>query len=243
MNIGYTAFKLGYTLSPIILTDGIASAIPGGMLPIIAITEAANFVGGLLQGNIDADLDQYFAHYVLPAGNTIINQQIGKYPFANQSVAANAVIQQPLQVSLQMICPAQGSGGWAKKLVTMIALKKALDKHNASGGTYTIATPAYIYTNCVMLGMRDISGGDDKQPQHTFQLDFEQPLLALADAHTVYNSLLNKLANGLPIDGQPTWTGLATTTISSTVTGLGNSLVTGAKNLIGTAVSNVKYGS
>jgi hypothetical protein len=227
-SIGYTAFKLGYQLSPIILTGG---RLPT-MLPIIAITEAANFVGGLLQGNISTNLDQYFAHFQPLPGATLANNAIGKYPFANQSVAANAIIAQPLTISMLMICPAQGSGSIAKKLVTMTALKKAFDGHNTTGGTYTIATPAYIYTNCVMTGFKDVSSGEDKQLQHTFQLDFEQPLISLADAQTAYNTLTNVLQNGLESVGQPTWTSLASQATQS--------LVGGAQNLVGTAVNGVK---
>jgi len=46
-----TVFRLGYEISPVILTNGIAKLIPGGMLPIVALTEATGLIAGLLQGN------------------------------------------------------------------------------------------------------------------------------------------------------------------------------------------------
>src|SRR5690242_11026591 len=98
------------------LVDGIASAIPGQMLPIISITEAINFTAGLLSGGAgtdlsDPNLDNFFANFEPIPGARLISQQVGHYPFANQAVAANAVIPQPLPVSLLMKCPARPPGG------------------------------------------------------------------------------------------------------------------------------------
>ena len=47
--MGFTRemYKLGFEISPVILCDGIAQAIPGGMLPIVALTQSASFVTGL----------------------------------------------------------------------------------------------------------------------------------------------------------------------------------------------------
>src|ERR1700680_1822169 len=93
---GGAAFKLTYELSPIILTGGIANFMPGGMLPIIALTEPLNFIGGILSGGGDLDLDDFFAHFVPLPGSGLVSQEFGEYPFANQAVAANAVIRKPL---------------------------------------------------------------------------------------------------------------------------------------------------
>ena len=105
-------FKLTYELSPIILTGGIATNIPGGGLPIVSITEALNFTEGLLSGGEDLDLDDFFAHFVPLAGSSLIDQQIAKYPLANQTVAANAVITQPLNISMRMIVAAKDGVGY-----------------------------------------------------------------------------------------------------------------------------------
>ena len=209
---GLVAFKLSFQLSPIILTGGIAAAIPGGMLPIISITQAANFVAGLLSsGSQDLNLDDFFANFLPLPGSSLIDQTIGKYSFANQAVAANAVIRQPLSISMRMICPAAGPSGYALKLATMTALQATLAQHNAAGGTYTIATPVYFYTNTVMTGMRDTSNNASAQAQNTYQLDFEQPLLTLQDAQAAQNNLMAQLTAGTPIQGQPAWSGLAPT--------------------------------
>lgn len=212
ISAGLAVFKLSFQLSPIILTGGIASSIPGGMLPIISITQALSFVGGLLSGGEDLnDLDDFFANFHPLPGATMIDQSIGKYPFANQFVAANAVISNPLAISMRMICPARDEAGYALKLATMLALQATLSQHNASGGTYTIATPSFFYTNCVMLDMRDVSSAEDKQAQNTWQLDFEKPLLTLQDAQAAQNGLLSQISAGTPISGVPTWSGLPPT--------------------------------
>lgn len=68
---GISDFELFYAISPIILTGGIASQIAGGLLPIVNITESANyfplaeFAGG-------ESLEGYFAHYYpLPGGTAV----------------------------------------------------------------------------------------------------------------------------------------------------------------------------
>jgi hypothetical protein len=206
---GLDAFKITFELSPIILTGGIATFV-GGALPIIAITEALSFVDGLLSGGDNLDFDDFFAHFVPVQGSSLIDQAIGHYPFANQAVAANAVIRQPLTISMRMICPAKGQSGYAIKLATIMALQSTLALHNASGGTYTIATPAFFYPNCVMLGMRDTSASDSRQAQNAYQLDFEQPLLTLQDALAAENNLISAISGGLPSGAVPAWSGFST---------------------------------
>lgn len=203
VSAGYVAFKIANQLSPIILTGGIAAAI--GAIPIIAITEGATFVTELLSGDENIELDDFFAHYYPLPGATLIQNQIAQYPFANQSVAANAIIAQPLNISLMMVCPARNTFGYPLKLATMIALQGALAQHNGSGGTYSIVTPSYIYTNCIMTSMRDVSGGDSKQSQYQWQLDFQQPLVTLAAAQTALNGLMQKLTDGTAVSGTPGW--------------------------------------
>ncbi len=242
MNIGLAAYKMTFNLSPIIFTGGIAGLIPGGMLPIIAITEALNFPIGLLgAGSDDLDLDDFFAYFQPLAGGTFIDQQIGQYPFANQTVAANAVISQPLGISLEMICPVRQAGGYATKLATMIALQTALSQHNASGGTYTIATPSRFYENCVMLRMTDTSGGQSKQLQERWRLDFTQPLLTLQQAAQAQNSLMGKITAGVPIGGDPLpWSGL-TPTVGVPSSLAGSSIVPSLTGAGGASVASPNY--
>lgn len=211
MSAGLDAFQLSFQASPIILTGGSAQNLPGAMLPVIALTEALNFIGGLLSGASNIGLNEFFASYQPVAGSTLISQEIGEYPFANQAVAANAVITTPLRISMLMTCPVRETAGYATKLATMTSFQSTLAQHNAAGGTYTIATPAYFYTNCVMLNMRDVTAGESKQVQMQYQLDFEQPLLTEAQAAQALNSLMTKIDGGLPISGNPTWSGLGPT--------------------------------
>lgn len=209
---GLDAYKLGFVVSPILLVNGIARVMPGQMLPIIAITQSVDFVAGLLNGAANLDLDDFFAHFHPLPGTSLINQAVGTYPFANQATAANAVITEPNVVSMLMTCPVRSATHYAEKLATMMALKTALDSHNASGGTYTIVTPSYIYQGCVMTGMRDASSGQSKQGQWLWQIDFIKPLLSLTDAATALSSLMAKIDGGLQIAGNPTWSGLGTVT-------------------------------
>lgn len=241
MAIGRSIFRLGFEISPIILTGGIASLIPGGMLPIVAVTEAASLLSQVLRGDISLSLDKFFAHYVPMPGTTLANNVVGNYPFANQVVAANAVIKQPKNVSLRMHCPVKRAGGYTVKALTMMALTETLDAHVARGGTFIVATPSQIFTNCLLLQLRDISGGESKQAQSTWQWDFQQPLLALSQAEQVQNTLMQKISSGVPTGATPSWSG-ALTSVGSTLSGAAASVVDSAKNLFGTSVSNVQNG-
>ena len=196
-NLQQNLFKLAFEISPIILTGGIAR-LSGNYLPIVAITEVSNFTLGLLQGTNPVNLDNFFAHFKPISGSTLIDNEVGDYPFANQSVAANAIIARPKKVSMLMQCPANRAGGYTSKLATFLTLKEVLDSHNQSGGTYIVVTPAYIYTDCIMTTMIDVSGGETKQAQYAYQFDFVKPLITLNQTQEVLNTLMQKLNNGLP---------------------------------------------
>lgn len=208
---GRAVFRMAFQLSPIVLVGGIAQNIPGQMLPIIAITEALNFVDGLLSNGGDVNLDNFFANFQPVQGSTLVANQIGTYPFANQAVAANALIAQPLTLSMLMICPARNDFGWATKLATMMALQNALKQHNASGGTYIVITPSFIYRNLIMTQMTDVSNPGSHQAQNAWQLDFVAPLLTLEEAEAAQNSLMSKISSGTQLTGAPTWSGLGPT--------------------------------
>jgi hypothetical protein len=228
MSAGRTAFQLSCEISPIILTRGIASFMPGSSLPIVLFTQALSFVEGILGGDDVTDLDNYFAHFRPIPGSTLAQNQFGRYPFANQQVAANARIKMPLRVSLLMICPARGTMSYATKLATMTALKTAIDLHDSLGGTYTVVTPSYIYTDCVLLSLTDTSHGESSQPQNAYTWEFEQPLLTLQAAQQANNSLMALIAGNLPIR-EPVWSALSPTSILGNIgilpaaTGLGGS--------------------
>lgn len=197
---GQAAFKLAFEISPITLTGGMALNIPGGMLPLLAISQAGSYTG-LISGGRDIELDNFFANFYPLPGSSLIEQQIGHYPFANQTVAANAIIVQPLTVSMLMRVPVRDPGGYATKLANMTSIQATLHQHNITGGTYTIATPSYFYTNCVMLGMHDVSSGDTLQAQTVWRLDFEQPLISLEDAAATQNTMMKQLTGGVQTQG------------------------------------------
>lgn len=231
---GYLAYKLSFELSPLIMVGGAASGIPGEMLPIIALTEAANFVTGLLSGSVDPNLDNYFAHFHPMPGGKLVNNAIGEYPFANQQVAANAIIANPLNISMRMVCPARGEGGYALKLATMSALVAVVNKHNNSGGTWTVATPSQFYTNLINTGLTDVSPDPLHQPQSEWQWDFAAPLLTTAQAAGAMNSLMSKLSAGLPSTGA--LSGLDTT-LSNPTTLATSAVAPVASNTAGTSVA------
>jgi hypothetical protein len=196
-----TVYDLSFQISPIILVGGIAANTLGGMLPIIALAGQA---AGALQGALSSgslSTDDFFARFVPIPGSTLINQQVATYPFANQATAANSTIQQPLNISLRMIAPVKDTAGYLTKLAIWTALQSSLVAHNAAGGLYTIATPSYIYTNCIMTQMTDATGGSGKQQQIIYQLDFVQPLVTQAQATATYNSLMSKLSSGASVAG------------------------------------------
>lgn len=202
MSIQTTAFRSAYDLafqvSPIILVGGIASGSIGNMLPIIALTgQAAAFAQGALSGGLS--MEDFYARFVPLPGSTVINNTAGKYPFANQQVAANAIIEEPNSVSLRMIAPVKSGGGYLSKMAIFTALQTSLRTHNNAGGTYHIATPSYIYTNCLLLQMSDITSDANRQQQIEWQLDFERPLItqeAAASAQASLNAKMSKLVGG-----------------------------------------------
>jgi hypothetical protein len=203
---GSIAWALSYELAPIVFCGGIAQNLPGGVMPITSITESDSFPQGIFNNGGPLDINDYFAHFVPLPGGTLGENDIGKYPFANQAVAGNAIIAQPLVISALMICPVQDRG-WAAKSATMAALKGAFDQHDSLGGTYTYITPAFFYTNLVRLRMVDVSTASSKQPQTAYQLDFYRPLLTFEAAQQAQNTLMNKMSNGTQIQGQPSYSG------------------------------------
>ncbi len=185
-------YNLAFQVSPIILQGGIVASAQGGVAPLSALTN----VGG-----------ETFAEYLPIPGSTLISNAVGMYPFANQIVAANAIIQQPLTISLKMIAPVNQAGGYLSKLHAFTALQQTLENHNAASGTYIVATPAFIYRNLIMTGMTDITDEQMAQKQIEWQIDFLKPLITLAGAAAAQNSLISKLSSGGKINGPPAWTG------------------------------------
>ena len=208
------SYDLAFQVSPIILTGGIASGIPGGMLPIIMLVGGlAGFAQGLLS-NGGLSMQDFPARFIPTPGTTAILQSIGQYPFANRNIAANATIEMPKNIGFQMIAPVQDPGGYLTKLALFTSLQSALNNHNNNGGTYTLATPSMIFPDCVMLGMTDVTQTSSKQQQIMWQMDFQQPLISLQSAQAAFNGLMGLLDSGAQV-GAGSWSGIGSVIGSS----------------------------
>jgi hypothetical protein len=203
--VGRFAFQLSFELSPIILQGGIAGSLgggtAGGYLPIVALLEGIDLATGLLADGTVPDPDNFFAHFKPLPGASMFRQSIGKYPFANQTVAGNATITRPRNLSLLMVCPAKPPGGYLGKFATMMALQATMASHCAQGGTFVVVTPSYIEPAAILVDIVDASDGSSKQPQETWRWDFEIPLITLNQATQAQNGLMSKVTNGLPTTG------------------------------------------
>lgn len=201
-----TIYDLAFQVSPIFLQGGIAASVPYGMLPIIALTgQIASFAQSALLGQ-KFNIEDFFARFVPLPGASVVSQSVGMYPFANQSVAGNATIQNPLNVSLRMIAPVKSPSGYITKLPILAALSSSLRQHNNAGGTYVVALPSHIYETMILVDMVDITG-DQRQQQIEWQLDFVAPLISQQSAQQAYSGLMSKIAAGQmtsPTDG---WSG------------------------------------
>jgi hypothetical protein len=194
-----TSYDLAFQVSPIILNGGIFANTLGKMMPIIGLLGQ---LGAFTQGALSTSklsADDFFAKFIPIPGSTIINNAVGTYPFANTQVAANAIITQPKNISLEMIAPVKDVGGYLTKLAVFESLRASLDAHCAAGGTFHIATPAHIYTNCLLTAMTDVTTGESRQQQIQWQLDFVQPLVTQQQATAAYNATMGKLTSGQKI--------------------------------------------
>lgn len=196
-------WRLSYEISPIVLVNGIATGVTGQLLPVISLIQAQNFTGGILQTSSPLGFNDFVGHFEPLPGATLIDNQIGEYPFANQQIAANAIIAMPLKLSMLMIAPAPSNGGYNQKIAAFTSLQQSLYQHTLLGGTYIVATPSYIYDGMLLTGLRDVSSNDTVQPQTRWQWDFVQPLLTQAQATAAQNSLLARSTAGLQTFGDP----------------------------------------
>lgn len=210
-------YRLAFECSPIVLTGGLADGVVGGVIPIITLLESSSLLTSIIGGTDITDLSTVLCHFSPASGGTLINQEIGHYPFPNQTTAANAVISQPLNISLIMQCPINSDKGAFTKFATLTSLQNTLTLHNSSGGLYNILTPSFIYENCLLTGIRDISpslsaGG---QTQTVWQWDFEKPLITDDDADDE-SALMSAVASGTTISSaELSWSSILSTSVTS----------------------------
>lgn len=149
MSPGTAAWILSYQLAPIVFCGGIAKNIFGGTMVITQITESSSFPSGLLSSGGPVSLDDYFANFIPLPGATLGENVIGEYPFANQAVAANAVIANPLVVSCLMMCPVRDAGGYAASTAIMTALASAMNRQTRlAAPTTTLRQSLFTQTWC-----------------------------------------------------------------------------------------------
>jgi hypothetical protein len=241
-----TAIQLSFQICPIILSGGAASQISSGMIPIAQLFGGGGGANSLGLPFNENDLDNAFGAFNVLPGGTLVSQQIAKYPFANQFVAANATIREPLTISLIMDAPMRGNAAFANKTAIFSMLKATLDNHNNLGGTYIVYTPAYMYTDLIMTSLTDNSRSNNSLPQNAWRFDFEKPLVALADLQGAQNQLMSKISNGSPTDGSQTGPQVGTINPQSNLlvspnTGLGGTIATSFSNLMQTSGNNMNF--
>lgn len=191
-------FKRAYQIAPILLVQGIAANLPNnGQMTILALTEGSDSVNY-------ADDNEYFAHFEPLPGGTLVDFTPAEYPFASMNMAANAMLQNALKISLKMLCPVRNNAhNYPALQATVTRIQQQLTAHILAGGSFTVATPGFIYSDCLLLAMRDISNAGDRKVQGAFQLDFAKPLVTQQAAEKTFNALYAKLAGGLPVENPP----------------------------------------
>lgn len=221
------AYKLAYSVTPIILTGGIAQNVPGSSLPVVSILQSLTFgtqsLASLVSNASLSAATNPFATFEPLTGSNLIATQLAAYPFASRAVAGNAQLTVPLQVGMRMIVPAQGEGGYTLKSASMITLKSVLDNHIAQGGLFSVITPSYIYTGCVLMDLRDSSDGRTLQKQVEWTWQFQQPLTQEPQLTQVLSNYIQKVSNGLPTDNL--WSS-ATNVVGSGVQAVENGITT-----------------
>lgn len=218
MNPISSAFYYAYEASPIFLTGGIVNSMidqAGGVtesasafnlfgtsvnwvqgvsnlgIPIVAITETLTVLG-----NIDIPAQPLFTFRPLPGGS-IWKSEVAEMPFFTNQIAAVSQVQQPLNISLVSYCPANKDTTFALKLATFEALRWVIQQHVNNGGTFTVATPSYLYTDCLLTNIVDISDGTSNQSQVAWQWDFVQPLLTFPDLTSQLNKIIGSVSSGI----------------------------------------------
>ena len=200
---GRVTFQLAFQISPILLIGDspLTRSVPGGILALLELGVAVGLLSSLTSGKLPTSLDDYPFHFQPLPGSTLIDNELGRYPLANQTVAANALIAQPTRVSMLMDWPVKGQGGYTLKLAAFLAMQAALILHNNAGGMYTILTPAFPFTPAVLLSLHDVTPTGDHQVQSRWQWDFECPLLTQQQAQAAQNTSMGRITGQLPSTG------------------------------------------
>lgn len=230
--MSYADFQLSYQVCPIVLVAGIAGT---GVLPISNLlnpsagssslsASSSGAIGGAAAATSPVtDAFTFGSFRVLPGGSLMDNDN-AKYPLATMAVAANAIITNPLRLAVEMVTPASGDVSLSQRLSIFTSLKNVLDNHIAAGGYFNVATPAFIYTGCLLLNLVDSSDvPDGAQTQTRWVWNFEKPLITLEQAQAVVNNAMSKISGqtynaGNPPGKQPLLTSVSNPSIGQQVT-------------------------
>lgn len=208
--MAYADFQLTYQVNPIVLVAGAAGT---GVMSLTSILNPGGIGGAFAFGSFR----------VLPGG-TLIDNDNAKYPLATMAVAANAIITNPLRFAIEMATPASSSISLKQRLGAFKTLKSVLDNHISMGGYFNVATPAFLYTGCLLLNLSDASDvPDGAQTQTRWVWNFEQPLLTVTQADAVVSEGMAKIAGqtynaGDPPGSKPLLTSVSTPSIGQQVT-------------------------
>ncbi len=225
--MAYADFQLSYQVSPIVLVGGIAGT---GVMPISQLlnpgagsTSLTASTGGGLGEQTQTDAFTFGSFRVLPGG-TLMDNDIAKYPLATMAVAANAIITNPLHLAIEMATPASADVSLSQRLSIFTSLKNVLDNHIAAGGYFNVATPAFIYTGCLLVNLVDASDvPDGAQTQTRWVWTFEKPLITLEQAQAVVNNAMSKISGqtynaGNPPGKKPLLTSVSNPSIGQQIT-------------------------
>lgn len=228
-------FQLSFEISPIILVGGIAGT---GMLPLINILSSQNYDEGVTSSSSALTNEDYFGHFRILPGGTLMDNEVAQYPLANQSVAANAIITNPLKLAVEMLVPATDQVTMSQKLSVITNLKSKLDDHTAQGGWYNVATPSYIYQGCLLLNLTDTSDEEvGSQPQVRWIWNFMQPLITLAAAQAAQNQAMAKISNQTQNAGDPPGSDTVSTGIGQPSSNIVQNVVPASTNSRGSNVA------
>lgn len=199
-----STFRHNYQIAPIILNGGIAAQMKNGQMTVLALTEGDENVNF-------ANESDYFAHFKPLPGGTLYDFTPSEYPYASLNMAANAMLQNALRISLRMACPIRtGTNPYPSIQSKITRIQQQCTQHALLGGTFTVATPGFIYGDCLLLSLRDITPAGSNKVQEEFQWDFLQPLVTQQAASQSFNSLYAKLASNLPAGNPPKNSGTTT---------------------------------
>lgn len=228
-----TDYIYSFQDSPIILVGGAAGT---GKLPISMVINAEFFPQGITQPGTPSA--KPFASFRPVPGNTLVVNEVATYPFANQAVAANAVIASPLAVSIEMVLPMTSELPMWRKLGLITNLKSTIDQHTALGGYYIVVTPTFVYNTCLLTSLVDATDLDyGAQPQTRFIWNFEQPLLTSEQLQAAQNPTMSRITDQTQNVSAPTEpAGNFLTNVSNPAANFGQNYIPASSGALGSNV-------